>query len=501
MRAERGQVFTPAPVADLVLSLATEGLPRGARLLDPACGDGVFLARARTRGYRVVGVEIDGALATAARAHGEVRRGDFFDIEPPGDYDAVVGNPPYVRQERLGAAKRRVASLVGAPLRADLALAFVLRALRFVRPGGRVVFVLSSAVLDADYAAALRGLGRVTHVVASPRERWFSDAAVHGIILVLERGGEPGPTACARLHVPVAEAAARVRSAEDLARVAEVRWAAPGEAWGPLLRAPDVWLALRPRAPTVMLGELAEVRRGATSGANGFFYVPRSSSIEARFLLPLLKTPKEGRAIRVAAAALPLRAFICPLDAEALRAFPGARAHVRAHARLATRPTLRARPRWWSLDVRPARLFLTKAYFARFVQHLATAPVVADQRFYSLAPRRGVRLDTLAAVLNGSFTALALESLGRASMGEGALEWSVGDAEKLPVLDPRRLDAAAVGRAFRAVASSPAADVFAADAARAALDAALLGPLAGQAEAIRDGLRAAVSERLARSRA
>jgi len=126
---------------------------------------------------------------------------------------------------------------------------------------------------------------------------------------------------------------------------------------------------------------------------------------------------------------------------------------------------------------------------------------VADQRFYSLAPRRGVRLDTLAAVLNGSFTALALESLGRASMGEGALEWSVGDAEKLPVLDPRRLDAAAVGRAFRAVASSPAADVFAADAARAALDAALLGPLAGQAEAIRDGLRAAVSERLARSRA
>ena len=497
MRADLGQVLTPAPVADLVLSLALDGLPRGARVLDPACGDGVFLARASARGAVAAGIEIDPALAAAAAAHGDVRCGDFF-AAAPIEHDAVVGNPPYVRQERLGAGRRELATLAGAPARADLALAFVLRALRFVKPGGRVAFVLSAAVLDADYGAALAGVGRVTHVVASPRERWFADAAVHAVILVIERG-PPGPTACARLRVPVAEAAARVRRQADLGAVADVRTAGVGEAWAPLLRAPSVWLDVVGRAPLVPLGDLADLRRGATSGANGFFYVPRGAPIEPRFLRPLLKTPKEAPAIRVSAAGLPLRAFVCPLDAAALRAFPGARAHVDAHRRLADRPTLRARPRWWSLDVRPARLFLTKAYFTRFVQHLAAAPVVADQRFYAVAPRRGVPVDLLAAALNGSLTALALESLGRASMGEGALEWSVGDAAGLPVIDPRRVDAAAVRRAFVRLAARRAGDVFDDDPARAALDAALLGPLADVAPAVRAGLRAAVSERLARS--
>jgi predicted RNA methylase len=499
MRADLGQVLTPAPLADLVLALALDGMPASARVLDPACGDGVFLARAAARGVRAAGVEIDPALAAAAAAHGDVRCGDFFAVAP-AEHDAVVGNPPYVRQERLGDGKRRLAALTGAPPRADLALAFVLRSLRFVRPGGRVAFVLSAAVLDADYAAVLAGAGRVTHVIVSPRERWFPDAAVHAIILVIERG-PPGPTWCARLRVPVAEAAARVRRQADLGAVADVRVAAIGESWAPLLRAPDVWLDLARRAPLVPLAELCDIRRGATSGANGFFYVPRGAPIEPRFLRPLLKTPKDAAGVRISAGALPLRAFVCPLDARALRAFPGARAHVQAHLRLAVRPTLRVRPRWWSLEVRPARLFLTKAYFTRFVQHLASTPVVADQRFYAVVPRRGVSLELLAAVLNGSLTALALESLGRASMGEGALEWSVGDAARLPVIDPRGVPAAAASRAFADLCARPVGDVFAAShsPARAKLDAALLGPFAELGQAVRDGLTAAVTDRLARS--
>ncbi|MBT8493073.1 MAG: hypothetical protein KJO07_08440, partial [Deltaproteobacteria bacterium] len=56
------------------------------------------------------------------------------------------------------------------------------------------------------------------------------------------------------------------------------------------------------------------------------------------------------------------------------------------------------------------------------------------------------------------YTALALESLGRASLGEGALEWTVGDARRLPVLDPRRLPSdqlAVVYGAFEILATRP----------------------------------------------
>src|SRR5690606_18870165 len=135
----------------------------------------------------LVGVGLDGAAAGLARAAApgaEVRRGDLFELEPDRrGFDAVVGNPPYVRQERLSAAqkarvRRRLRAdwppmpdgeldrLVG---RADLAAAVLARALRLCRPGGRVAMVVSSALVDAGYARALWSLvereGRVLALV------------------------------------------------------------------------------------------------------------------------------------------------------------------------------------------------------------------------------------------------------------------------------------------------------------------------------------------------
>jgi len=104
------------------------------------------------------------------------------------------------------------------------------------------------------------------------------------------------------------------------------------------------------------------------------------------------------------------------------------------------------------LPAHPARLFLAKAYGPRFVQRLADVPMLADQRVYALHPRDGVDLEALAAVLNGLPTALALESLGRGSMGFGAVEWTVHDALELPVVDVRRADTKAVVRLRKALA-------------------------------------------------
>jgi hypothetical protein len=81
-------------------------------------------------------------------------------------------------------------------------------------------------------------------------------------------------------------------------------------------------------------------------------------------------------------------------------------------------------------------LFLTKSYAERFVQPVTDRAVLADQRMYVVRPT-GVPPWALAAVLNSTYTAFALEALGRASLGEGALEWTVADAKHLPVIDPR----------------------------------------------------------------
>ena len=497
-RLALGQWFTPPDVADLALALALppaspEAL-RALRVLDPACGDGVFLARAHARGVgRLHGIEIDEAAASAARARVPaacIHRGDLFGEAVAGMcFDAVVGNPPYVRQERLDAGtKQRIrqrlirdwpdvpaAALARVVGRGDLAAACILRALRLARPGARVALVVSSALLDAAYAAALWQVvaccGRVVALVEAPRERWFDDAAINAMILVLERAGAPAhapaPVHVARLSVSTAEAARRARDLASLAHVAEVRRvpADRPERWAACLRASAAWFAFEDRAgdALVPLGAIAEVRRGMTSGANDVFYLPRVQAaalgLESDLLLPLLRSPRDHAAIAVEPEAATHVALVCPPEAEALARYPAARAYLHDRRQAALRPSLRARQVWWSLPVRPARLFLIKAYAARFVQYLASAPMVADQRVYAVhckrdpadGPAHEIDAPLLAAVLNSTFTAFALESLGRASMGEGALEWTVADAAHLPILDPRRLSAPEAETARRAL--------------------------------------------------
>jgi hypothetical protein len=209
---------------------------------------------------------------------------------------------------------------------------------------------------------------------------------------------------------------------------------------------------------------------------------------------------------------------VCSPEHGALARYPVARRYFESHQQVADRPSLQAREPWWALPVRPARLFMTKAYGARFVQQLARVPLVADQRVYTIHPRAGqphagdhggdLDVELLAAVLNASFTAFALESLGRASMGEGALEWTVAGAESLPVLDPRRLDpdqAARARQVLARMAHRPIGDVTGECAApdRRRLDTAVAAAAPGLAEmldAVWQGLVASVEHRNARAR-
>ncbi len=580
-RLALGQWFTPPAVADLALSLALPDRARAQRdalrLVDPACGDGAFLARAQLRGVgtgtggAVWGVELDPAAAAAARTRvpgAHVHEGDLFALDPGalgGLFDVVVGNPPYVRQERLAPAqKQRIRERLALDFpalpaqaldrvlgRGDLAAACILRALRLARPGGRVALVVSSALLDAGYAAALwelvLGCGQVRAIVDAPGERWFADAAVNAVILVVDRtsgrqpGLEPGlegagardasDVLLARLRVPTAAAAERVRGLDDLGRVAEVRLvpaSAPGR-WAAGLRASPAWFDFEAAAgdALVPLGQLAEVRRGVTSGANEVFYLERAQAhalgIEPEVLLPLLRSPRSSTRIAVDPDTATHVAVVCLPEHDALARYPGARRYFESHQHVADRPSLQAREPWWALPVRPARLFMTKAYGARFMQQLARVPMVADQRVYTIHPRAGhpragqphagghggdLDVELLAAVLNASFTAFALESLGRASMGEGALEWTVAGADSLPVLDPRRLDpdqAARARQALARMAHRPIGDVAGECAApdRRRLDTAVAAAAPGLAElleAVWEGLVASVEHRNARVR-
>lgn len=201
-----GVVYTPPQVTAPMTRVALEPLLRGRavdellalRVCDPAIGEGAFLVAAvdvivehlvaaglpagdaRPAAARCVhGVDIDPRAVAAARAalgvgDDQLQIGDALALDWPaafpavfarGGFDAVIGNPPYVRQEHLAAHKpllRRFASYDGA---ADLYVYFVELAHRLARPGGRFCLITPNKWLTAGYGRALRSHLAAQHSV------------------------------------------------------------------------------------------------------------------------------------------------------------------------------------------------------------------------------------------------------------------------------------------------------------------------------------------------
>lgn len=136
---------------------------------------------------------------------GQLRAADFLsliaDVDLPRT-SAVVGNPPYVKHQRLTAPARAqavaAAESAGVRLsgRASLWAYFVVHAAQFVLPGGRMALLLPGAVLQADYAPnVLTYLQRSFEDVLfiRVRERIFEDTQEETVALLAHGAGTNHP--------------------------------------------------------------------------------------------------------------------------------------------------------------------------------------------------------------------------------------------------------------------------------------------------------------------
>jgi hypothetical protein len=143
----------------------------------------------------------------------------FFDRQgqPKGaaaGFDAVVGNPPYVRQEELGDLKPYFAAAYPATYHgvADIYVYFYEQGLRLTRAGGRMAYIVTNKWMRAGYGAGLRAyfaesraLERIIDFGHAPI---FEDADVFPCIVVLEKPDPAVQAATARLRAdgqPLAE--------------------------------------------------------------------------------------------------------------------------------------------------------------------------------------------------------------------------------------------------------------------------------------------------------
>ena len=171
---------------------------------------------------------------------------DWEQAEPPGGFDAVIGNPPYVRQEAIRDQKPSLLAYRTYDGAADLYVYFVERALSLLRPGGRLAFVLTNKWFKAAYAEKLRGLladhAWVEDVTDFGHARgFFADADVMPCIATVRR---PDPAHDAPEQATVAAIpSAEVGYGALEAQVGAARFALPRarlgrEAW--VLEPPEV---------------------------------------------------------------------------------------------------------------------------------------------------------------------------------------------------------------------------------------------------------------------
>lgn len=121
-----------------------------------------------------------------------------FEKVAQGQYDLVVMNPPYIRSERTGAGGVGDAYEEVAFKNTDTSIYFIYRALRqWVKPGGRLAFIVPIGMSEAAYAGPLRRILEGYRIKLVADLEGLGKATFRGvkratIIMVVEHA-EPSP--------------------------------------------------------------------------------------------------------------------------------------------------------------------------------------------------------------------------------------------------------------------------------------------------------------------
>ena len=308
---DSGAFFTPDPVVSALVSWATNK-PTD-RMLDPACGDGRFLAAHRNS----VGIEQDAISAATAITHAPwalVHEGDFFvwASETIERFECAAGNPPFIRYQTFkGVVRERAISLcrrLGAEFSglASSWAPFLVATAALLKEGGRMAFVVPSEIGHAPYASPLLeyliGHFSVVHVVAV-RSKLFPDLSEDCWLLYAEGfGGRTENIRFTALEDFKPANAKRPPRQFEAVSVAEWRivW---GRRLRPFVLPPrtrDLYRMVAEHEGSIRFGAAANIGIGYVSGANQFFHL-RPSTAEHLGIPPELLHPtvRNGRALPV----------------------------------------------------------------------------------------------------------------------------------------------------------------------------------------------------------
>lgn len=475
----RGGYYTPRPIARFLCEWAIR--ERTTRVLEPSCGDGNILVEAadvlaglaRSRagvGDWITGIELDEKEAACClerlRGNGvpasskNVLVGDFFEhcleLEREGArFDAVVGNPPFIRYQHFSEEQRRVAIEImqAAGLRPNRLMnswvPFLVASTRLLSDHGRLAMVIPAELLQVNYAAETRrflsdSYNRITLVTF--RQLLF-DGIQQEVVLVLGEKNGAESTGIRTIEVSGTNDLAAYKHADFSSEVLKPIDHSTDK-WTQYFLTPEEILLLRRLKKDLRIkriSELAEVDVGIVTGLNEFFVVKQDKLLELALrshTLPIVARSAQlagvvySRSDQRANAEDNRPAFLLNLPDVPLKRLP---ASVRKYIAEGESRGLhkgykcRIRDRWYVVP----SVWTPDAFMLRQVHRypkviLNRASATCTDTIHRVRFRNGTPREAFAAAFLNSMTFAFAEVMGR-SYGGGVLELEPNEAEALPI--------------------------------------------------------------------
>lgn len=446
-----GAVYTPPRVASALTRWAVRSSDD--TVLDPSCGEGVFLSAARTRlsdlGARkpqCIGVDIDPETASQAGAV----CADFFQWAASAPkHDAIVGNPPFIRSHLFPEFSRKQAFALMKQMNLHPSrlmstwCPFLAICCDLLKSSGRLAMVIPEELLAVGYAEELRGF-LLRHfrcvMVCFPDANIFPEVQQAVVLLLCENS--PG-TQTGLFTIEY--------SSLEEGDYGKIQAASPwswNSKWSHLFlsarerRCINQWWSDIGWQPFDNYGR-AEV--GIVTGDNNFFVLrPRDAErFPEQNLVPIITSARDLKGIcfdtddfrQVVAGERP--AYLLKLDEHStLSASLRNYLQIGEEQKVSQRFKCRGRKPWYAVPSvwQPDAIMLRQAGDMARLVHLTKKCAVTDtiHRVTWKLPSRGRQH---AAGFMNTWTLLASEITGR-SYGGGVLELMPGEANKLPIPEP-----------------------------------------------------------------
>ena len=208
----RGAYYTPLPLAKKMVQMFLKE-DNIKNVLEPSCGDGVFLDALISYGYldcleEIMAIEIEKKTTDILKervkefAKIKVKNQDFFDFyerNKDNKYDLILGNPPYIRYQYLTENQRELMSeiLTSQGMKSNKLIntwvGFMVACIKMLSDNGRIAFVIPAEILQVVYAEDLRlflanTLSKITLITFE--ELVFPDIEQEIVVFVGEKGEE-----------------------------------------------------------------------------------------------------------------------------------------------------------------------------------------------------------------------------------------------------------------------------------------------------------------------